>query len=267
MQPFRAFPAARKSNIRFVLTDIDDTLTVEGRLPATALAAMEDLQAAGIQVIPITGRPAGWCDHMARMWPITGLVGENGAFYFAYDPQRRRMRRTYWKSAAERSQDRRRLADIEATILARVPGCRVSADQAYREADLAIDFCEDVDPLPMAAVAAIKRLFEQAGARAKISSIHVNGWFGDYDKLAMTRRLFRELLALDLEAVEDQALFVGDSPNDAPMFAYFTHSVGVANVRRFEDRMTAWPVWVTDHPGGQGFAEMVAILLDRPLTD
>ncbi len=264
MQPFRAFPAVFKSRIRFVLTDIDDTLTLDGRLPATALAAMEALQADGIQVIPITGRPAGWCDHMARMWPIAGLVGENGAFYFAYDRERRRMHRAYWKSATQRHADRRRLADIETTILARVPGCRVSADQAYREADLAIDFCEDVDPLPMAAVETIRRCFEQAGARAKISSIHVNGWFGDYDKLAMTRRLFRERLHLDLGAVEDRTLFVGDSPNDAPMFAYFTHSVGVANVRQFEGRMANLPAWITEHCGGQGFAEMVAILLDRP---
>ena len=263
MQPFRDFPPALRSRIRFVLTDIDDTLTVEGRLPSAALAAMEALQVEGIRVIPITGRPAGWCDHMARMWPIDGLVGENGAFYFAYDVRRRRMRRCYRKRADERRADRRRLADLEATILALVPGCRVSADQAYREADLAIDFCEDVPPLPVAAVNAIKRCFEQAGARAKISSIHVNGWFGDYDKLAMTRRLFRDLFAKNLDAAQDEMIFVGDSPNDAPMFAHFTHSVGVANVRRFEDRMEDLPAWVTDSEGGQGFAEMVAILLNR----
>jgi HAD superfamily hydrolase (TIGR01484 family) len=262
MQPFRAFPAARKSRIRFVLTDIDDTLTIDGRLPAAALAAMEALQAAGIRVIPITGRPAGWCDHMARMWPIDGLVGENGAFYFAYDALARRMIRRYWKTADERREDRRRLAHIEATILARVPGCRVSADQAYREADLAIDFCEDVPPLPMTAVAAIKRCFEQAGAQAKISSIHVNGWFGDYDKLAMTRCLFEERFERDLDTVEGDALFVGDSPNDAPMFAYFTHSVGVANVNHFVDQMETLPAWITENSGGRGFAEMVTILLD-----
>ncbi len=263
MQSFRHFPAARKSRILYVLTDIDDTLTVEGRLPAAALAAMEALQAAGIRVIPITGRPAGWCDHMARMWPVHGLVGENGAFYFAYDAHQRRMQRCYWKTEAERREDRRRLADLEKTIPVRVPGCRVSADQAYREADLAIDFCEDVPRLPMSAAAEIKRCFEQAGARAKISSIHVNGWYGDYDKLAMTRRLFRELFTLDLEAVAEEALFVGDSPNDAPMFAFFPHSVGVANVRQFEQSMAAWPAWVTDREGGYGFAEMVDILLDR----
>jgi HAD superfamily hydrolase (TIGR01484 family) len=263
MQSFRRFSSAFKSRIRFVLTDIDDTLTFAGRLPATALAAMEDLQAAGIRVIPITGRPAGWCDHMARMWPIDGLVGENGAFYFAYDSRKRRMRRSYWKTEDERHEDRRRLNQLASTILERVPGCRVSADQAYREADLAIDFCEDVPRLPMTAVAAIKYCFEQAGARAKISSIHVNGWFGDYDKLAMTRRLLRDLFARELDAAKDEMLFVGDSPNDAPMFAYFPHSVGVANVRQFADSMEALPAWITDNVGGRGFAEMVAILLDR----
>ncbi len=263
MQPFRHFPPALRSRIRFVLTDIDDTLTVDGRLPSAALAAMEALRAGGIRVVPITGRPAGWCDHMARMWPIEALVGENGAFYFAYDDRRRRMRRCYWKTEDERRADRRRLAALEATILARVPGCRVSADQAYREADLAIDFGEDVTPLPISAVNTIKRCFEQAGAQAKISSIHVNGWFGDYDKLAMTRRLFRDLFATDVDSAQEEMIFVGDSPNDVPMFAHFTHSVGVANVRRFLERMDHLPAWVTQNGGGRGFAEMVGVLLDR----
>ena len=124
MQSFRRFPAAFKTRIRFVLTDIDDTLTVAGRLPSCALAAMEDLQAAGIRVIPVTGRPAGWCDHMARMWPVDALVGENGAFYFAYDALNRRMQRCYWKTEDERREDRRRLAQLASTIPARVPGFR-----------------------------------------------------------------------------------------------------------------------------------------------
>ncbi len=261
MQSFRAFPAALKSRIRFVLTDIDDTLTLDGRLPAMALAAMGDLQAAGIQVIAITGRPSGWCDHMARMWPITGVVGENGALYFAYDPQRRQMHRGYWKSASERRDDRRRLADIEATILKRVPGCRVSADQAYREADLAIDFCEDVDPLPMAAAVEIKRLFEQAGARAKISSIHVNGWFGDYDKLSMTRTMLSEAFSIDMDDEKERFVFVGDSPNDAPMFGFFPHAVAVANIRDFAAQIDTHPPYVTRQRAGAGFVEVAEFLL------
>lgn len=262
MQPIEEFPAAHRSAIKFVLTDIDDTLTVGGRLPATAYTAMERLASSGIRVIPITGRPAGWCDHMARMWPIAGLVGENGAFYFRYDRRQRRMVRRYWKTEGERRADRARLRRLEGEILSLVPGCRVSADQPYREADLAIDFCEDVSALPMDAVEKIVACFENAGARAKISSIHVNGWFGDYDKLAMTRILFREQLGGDLDALRDAVLFAGDSPNDEPMFAYFPHSVGVANVRRYVNRMVRPPAWVTGQEGGFGFAELAAVLLE-----
>ena len=263
MQPIRAFPESRRSKIRFVLTDIDDTLTVDGRLPSAAYNALERLDKAGRHVIPITGRPAGWCDHMARMWPIAGLVGENGAFYFRYDGRERHMVRRYWKTDAERREDRRRLGQIEKEILERVPGCRVSADQPYREADLAIDFCEDVPALSTTDVARIVSCFEQAGARAKISSIHVNGWFGDYDTLAMTRVLFREQFACDLEAIRDQVLFAGDSPNDEPLFAYFPHTVGVANVQDFAARMNHLPAWITAQAGGYGFAELVDALLDH----
>jgi hypothetical protein len=261
MQDFRSFPDAARKKIRHVLTDIDDTLTSRGRLPSAALEAMERLESRGIGVVPVTGRPAGWCDHIARMWPVAAVVGENGAFYFRYDRRSRRMERRYFKSPAERAADRRRLDDLQQRILAAVPGCAVAADQAFREADLAIDFCEDVPRLGPGAVERIVAIFEAAGARAKVSSIHVNGWFGDTDKLAMTRRLFAEAFRRDLEAEKPRVIFVGDSPNDEPMFACFPHAVGVANVRAFLDRLTHPPAYVTRAEGGEGFAEMVSVLL------
>jgi len=261
MKPFDQFPAAARNNIGYVLTDIDDTLTNNGRLPAVAYTAMERLRDAGIKTVPITGRPAGWCDHIARMWPVDGLVGENGAFYFHYDDRRRKMRRRYFKSGEERAADRQRLEKLKADILHKVPGCRVSVDQAYREADLAIDYCEDIERLPDQAIDEIVGLFEAAGARAKVSSIHVNGWFGDYDKLTMTEMMFEEVFGHRLNDVKDQVVYTGDSPNDVPMFAYFPHSVGVANVRQFEKVMAPGPVWITTREGGYGFAEMVDILL------
>ncbi len=214
-------------------------------------------------MVPITGRPAGWCDHIARMWPVDALVGENGAFYFRYDEHRKIMLRRYWKTQSERDADKRRLDALREKIVAAVPGCAVAADQAYREADLAIDFCEDVPSLPESSIEAIKAIFEADGATAKISSIHVNGWFGNYDKLSMTRILFEEVFDQDLEAIRDQVVFCGDSPNDAPMFAYFPHAVGVANVRAFESRLKAKPTWVTQAEGGFGFTEMVDILLKK----
>ncbi len=261
MRDIREFPAAWKGGVRFVLTDIDDTLTVNGRLPSAALAAMERLEAAGRAVIPVTGRPAGWCDHIARMWPVAAVVGENGAFYFRYHRAARRMERRWAKTEAERRADRLRLEEIRRRVLAAVPGCAVAADQAYREADLAIDFCEDVPPLPPAAVARIVRIFEEAGARAKVSSIHVNGWFGDYDKLGMTRILFEEVFSRRLEEALPETLFIGDSPNDQPMFARFPHSVGVANIRRFLPQLEHPPAWVTRREGAWGFCEMAGVLL------
>lgn len=261
MNPFNIFPEKDRQQIRYVLTDIDDTLTLDGKLPAVAYRAMERLQRNGIKVIPITGRPAGWCDHIARMWPVDGLVGENGAFYFYYDEEQRKMVRRYWRNAEQRKNDTKKLEALAKQILQEVPGCMVSADQAYREADLAIDFCEDVPPLAMEEVKKIVSLFEKAGAVAKISSIHVNGWFGDYDKLAMTRKLFTEIFNISLENSKYAIIFSGDSPNDAPMFAFFQNSVGVANILQFTDEITDEPTWVTEKKGGYGFAEMVDILL------
>lgn len=261
MKPFEQFPANLKKNIRYILTDIDDTLTMNGRLPAIVFAAMERLQASERRVIPITGRPAGWCDHIARMWPVDGLVGENGAFFFRYDDALRKMQRRYFKTEAQRSADRKKLEKLKIEILKKVPGCRVAADQAYREADLAIDYCEDIVRLPMKAVDEIVRCFENAGAHAKVSSIHVNGWFGEYDKLTMTRILFEEVFRENLEAIKSAVIFIGDSPNDSPMFAYFPNSVGVANVLLFKERLTSEPAWVTRKEGGYGFAEMVDRLL------
>jgi len=261
MKTFKKFPNNLKSTIRFVLTDIDDTLTIKGRLPSVAFAAMENLQKAGIQVVPITGRPAGWCDHFARMWPVAGVVGENGAFYFRYDDTRRKMIRRYFKTEKERQEDWKKLEKIKQEILRIIPGCRVSTDQAYREADLAIDFCEDVPPLPIKDIDQIVHCFNDAGAQAKISSIHVNGWFGDYDKLSMTRFFFEEVFKVSLDEIKERVVFTGDSPNDSPMFSYFPHSVGVANILNFKERMDCDPAWITEKEGGLGFAEMVDILL------
>ena len=261
MKPFDQFPSELCKQIRYILTDIDDTLTINGRLPAAVFAAMELLKDEKIRCIPITGRPAGWCDHIARMWPVDGLVGENGAFYFRYDDSTRKMVRRYFKPETERRADRLKLTKLKLEILKKIPGADVAADQPYREADLAIDYCEDIPALPAKAVDQIVSLFKKAGAEAKVSSIHVNGWFGEYDKLTMTRFLFEEVFRDNLEDFKEDVIYIGDSPNDAPMFAYFPHSVGVANVLQFEGRMPCYPAWITRKEGGYGFAEMVDKLL------
>ena len=182
MKPIASFPEEAASRIVCILTDVDDTLTTGGRLSAASYTALEKLHGAGIAVVPVTGRPAGWCDMIARFWPVAGVIGENGAFYFRHDPVAHRMVRKFIATDAERAANRRRLVALGERILAEVPGSAISADQLYREADLAIDFCEDVPPLPHAAVEKIVAMFESAGGVAKISSIHVNGWFSGYEQ-------------------------------------------------------------------------------------
>jgi len=261
MKPLSAMGTEVLRSIRGVLFDIDDTLTTHGRLTAGAYSALEALQQAGLITIPITGRPAGWCDHIARMWPVDGVVGENGAFYFCFDRAAKKMQQRFIKDDQTRVADRERLAAVARRILAEVPGCAMASDQAYREADIAIDFCEDVPPLASHQVQRIRTHMEEVGLTAKISSIHVNGWLGSYDKLSTARLMLAERFAIDIDAARDEFVFIGDSPNDAPMFGFFPNAIGVANVRAFVDQLTSTPAWITDAPCGGGFEEVANRLI------
>ena len=261
MKPLSEFPRALAAQLHTVFSDIDDTITTDGHLTPQAYSAMDRLRSAGLRLILITGRPAGWCDHIARMWPVDGVIGENGAFYFWHDAAARKLRGRHLLDASERLIHTTRLAQVRETILAEVPGCAVASDQFCRLYDLAIDFCEDVAPLPRSAVDRIVALMERSGMTAKVSSIHVNGWFGDYDKLSMAQLMLRERYQLELAQERERCVFVGDSPNDAPMFAYLPHAVGVANVCDFSGRMDALPAYVTASRGGAGFAELAEVLV------
>jgi HAD superfamily hydrolase (TIGR01484 family) len=261
MQPLDSLPIDIRRRIRGVLFDIDDTLTSDGQLSARSYSAMERLHKRRYIVIPITGRPAGWCDHIARMWPVDAVVGENGSFYFRFNRADQRLEKRFSVDDNHRSDNRRRLEALGNLILSKVPGCALASEQQYRESDLAIDYCEDVAPLGVTDVEHIVQLFQQAGANVKVSSIHVNGWFGDYDKLSMTRSLMRECFGVDLDAERERYLFVGDSPNDAPMFAYFPNSIGVANVVDFGERISPQPAYVTKKRCGAGFVEVADSLL------
>jgi HAD superfamily hydrolase (TIGR01484 family) len=263
MRALSQFVLEMPADIRVLLFDIDDTLTTDGKLTAAAFDAMWRAKAAGLIVIPITGRPAGWCDHIARMWPVDAVVGENGAFYFRYDAPAKKLVRHFVLTESERSANRSRVGAVAQQILREIPAAAMSSDQAWRAADIAIDFCEDVPRLPPADVARIKALMEAAGLTAKISSIHVNGWIGDYDKLSTTSRLMRAEFGLDIDAQNAKLVFVGDSPNDQPMFAHFMHSVGVANVADFVGQLASPPKYVTKARSGQGFVELVDALLSR----
>ncbi|WP_428674601.1 HAD-IIB family hydrolase [Reyranella sp.] len=261
MKPLSDCPKTTLAAIRGVLTDIDGTVSTDGRLTAEAYGALEALKQAGFLVIPVTGRPAGWCDMIARFWPVDAVVGENGAFWMWHDARRGKLRIRFIQSEADRTDGRRRLEAVRADVLREVPGAGIASEQPYRLADLAIDFREDVPPLPMSDVERIVAIFERHGAHAKVSSIHVNGWFGDYDKLTTSRAMMAELFGVDLAHDAEHYIFSGDSPNDSTMFGFFPNGVGVANVRDFAGAMPALPRWVTQARSGAGFVELVGALI------
>jgi HAD superfamily hydrolase (TIGR01484 family) len=262
LTPLAQCPRETLAAIEGVLTDIDETVSTHSQLTAEAYGAMEALKKAGFRVIPVTGRPAGWCDLIARLWPVDAVVGENGAFWMWHDDKAQKLHTRFVQSDAERAEGKRRLETVRAQVLADVPGAGIASDQPYRAADLAIDFCEDVAPLPHDDVLRIVRIFERHGAHAKVSSIHVNGWFGDYDKLTTSRQMMAELFGVDIEARRDRYVFSGDSPNDAPMFGFFPNAVGVANVRDFAADMDHLPRWITTARSGAGFVELARALIE-----
>jgi HAD superfamily hydrolase (TIGR01484 family) len=251
------------NTVRFLFTDIDDTLTSHGRLHADAYAALWRLFESGIAVIPVTGRPAGWCEMIARFWPVHGVVGENGGFYFRYDESGRRMHRHFIFDEKVRTANQKKLQLIEQDVLRDVAGCAIASDQFSRLMDLAVDFAEDVGPLPESSIDQIVAIFKKHGAQAKVSSIHVNGWFGEYDKLSMCKDYAKLELNCDLGLAQDRAAFAfaGDSPNDEPMFGFFENSFAVANIQNFISRIQAKPGYVAKLEGGSGFVEIADRLI------
>lgn len=254
-------PPSVLQNLQGVFFDLDDTFTTGGKIPACSFAALWNLRNRGLKAVVVTGRPAGWCDHIARMWPVDGVVGENGAFYFWFDEKERRLKKRFLDADAVRAEKRRRLVLVRDAILSAVAGSAVASDQHYRESDLAIDTCEDVPPLPPEEIDDICRIFKEHGATCKVSSIHVNGWFGEYDKLGMVKRFVAEQLGFALDEVKDRFVYCGDSPNDEPMFGYFPVSIAVRNVMKFVDRMQVLPSHITQGEGGEGFAQVADLLL------
>ncbi len=242
-----------------VFTDIDDTLTTEGAITPDALQALADLKAAGLHVVPITGRPVGWSEPFAQSWPVDAIVAENGAVGLTCSSAQG-LRKLYQQDADTRKANFTRMHTVLTAIERHVPGAQRSQDSAGRETDIAIDHSEFTH-LPQSAIDDVLRIMHDAGMTATVSSIHINGWFGEHSKLTGARWIVRELWDRDLDAEMVRWVYVGDSTNDQVMFAHFAHSVGVANVQRFADQLTHPPRYITQGERGAGFAEMARQLL------
>ncbi|MCO4094776.1 MAG: HAD-IIB family hydrolase [Acidovorax sp.] len=266
MQALNHWPPEARRDLVGVFTDIDDTLTTEGAITPDALQALADLKAAGLMVIPITGRPIGWCEPFmtgpeGTTWPVDAMVAENGAVAFARSPGLGQpLTKLYQQDADTRLANQTRMREIAALVAAEAPGVALSSDSAGRETDIAFDYAEFARHTPET-VQQVLAVLQHAGMQTTVSSIHIHGCFGDFNKWQGANWIVRELLGRNLAQELDRWVFVGDSGNDQAMFQHFTHSVGVANIARFAPQLTHLPRYVARGERGAGFAEVARAVL------
>ena len=257
LRPLSELPVP--ANLLGVLTDIDDTLTTDGVVPDHVVAAIARLKDAGLKVVPITGRPVGWSVPFASAWPVDSIVAENGAVALRRNAQGS-LDKLYQQDAEERASNFAKMQTVLEQIEATVPGAARATDSAGRECDIAVDHSEFTN-MPQAQIDQCVALMKAAGMNATVSSIHINGWFGEHNKLEGARWIVRELFDIDLDVTLGQWVYIGDSTNDQLMFQHMPHSVGVANIERFVPQLKHLPRYVTTAERGDGFVQLADQLL------
>ena len=260
MKLLSSWPHTAREKIVGVFTDIDDTLTTEGAITADALQALQNLRAAGLMVIPITGRPVGWSIPFAATWPVNAMVAENGAVALLHDASKNQVHKIYQQDLAVRTHNFEQMQRIAQKILKEIPGTVIAQDSAGRETDIAFDHSE-FHQLTTSQIQQVVQLLQQEGLTATVSSIHINAWFGSHNKWQGAQWILKQLTGRDLKQEIDRWVYVGDSTNDQIMFEHFTHSVGVANIRRFENELKHLPEYIATQERGAGFSEFANILL------
>ena len=243
-----------------VFTDIDDTLTTSGAITSDAFQALSTLKAKGFMVIPITGRPVGWCLPFSATWPVDAIVAENGAVALLKNSTTIQINKIYQQDLATRQHNFEQMQRIAQRVMKEIPGTVMAKDSSGRETDIAFDHSE-FHHLTQNQIHQVVGLLQEEGMNATVSSIHINAWFGDHNKWHGAQWILKELTGRDLKQELDQWLYVGDSTNDQVMFEHFKHSVGVANIRRFEKELKHLPKYMTHQERGAGFAEVSKALI------
>lgn len=249
--------ALRATELRGVFSDLDDTLTHDGVVVTAAYAALVRARAAGLRIVLVTGRPAGWAEVLASVWPVDAAIAENGGI--AYLKRERRLERIYF-APGDPAEDVRRLAALSDDILGAFPFAKRSDDSGLRITDAAFDIGE-AQHLEAAQIDAITARARALGARTLVSSVHAHACFHAGDKAKMSVRVAAELWGEVPEQVAAHYAFVGDSPNDQAAFAFFAASIGVANVARYAAVLAPPPRYVTTATNGGGFAEAIDVIL------
>ena len=247
------------NTVEWVLTDVDDTLTCDGHLPPDTLIALDKLRKAGFKVVAVTGACAGWCDHIAQLWPVDAVLGENGAFIL--EKQDGLIIKTEQPLEDMRQKQSELRKQIE-EILHDYQDLSLTLDQSYRLCEVAIDIGQNRPKVDQTVVDEVLARIHRLGAYATASSIHINAWYGEHSKKVTSFAYLKEK-GVNLEQIQEKACYVGDSMNDQQMFEVLDKTVGVANIKKFWDRLTHKPAVVMSKPGGYGFAEFTELLMQR----
>jgi len=243
--------------VRALFSDVDGTMTTGDRIEASTYEALERLGNAGIPVIMVTGRPAGFGHAFMKMTPVPAVVSENGGVTFIREG--RRVHKLYGVPQASLPEWRRRMNDVAVEVMSKVPGARLSSDSKYREVDLAIDWNEEASLTREDAETCV-HMIRKAGFGAVRSSVHVNFGPPHFDKLSACMTVVRQVLKGDANDLSPY-VFVGDALNDAPMFGGFPTSVGVANIKAWWDELAFKPAFLTERPEGAGLREVIEHLM------
>jgi len=259
MKPLSSWPQTARNTIVGVFTDIDDTLTTDGAITPDALEALHELKVKDLMVIPITGRPVGWSIPFASAWPVDAMVAENGAVALLHNKPTNQVNKIYQQDLSTRTHNFQEMQRIAKRVLKEIPGTVMAQDSAGRETDIAFDHSE-FHKLTTEQIQQVLKLLQQECMTATVSSIHINAWFGDHNKWHGAQWILKQLTGRDLKQELDQWVYVGDSTNDQVMFEHFTHSVGVANIKRFEKELKHLPAYIAQQERGAGFAEVARLL-------
>ena len=260
-KPLNQFSVEAARKIKWILTDVDDTLTLDGRLPPETLQALAALEAKGIKVVAVTGACAGWCDQLVKLWPLYAVIGENGAFSLQSD--KTKYVQKFACSFEEMQRNQLVLLQNIKKILKEYPGVNLTTDQPFRFCDVAIDIAQHREPLDSKTsneiLHAIRALtVEDQKVNAVLSSIHINAWVGEYSKRSASEALLLEHVG---DVNKEEIVYVGDSPNDESNFEWLENTVGVANIEKFLPIISFPPRYITNKAGGLGFAELAQHIL------